>query len=319
MGVPLASHTQFVWLKWGSLTVVVLQNCGLYLVAHASVQGGQPYFGSVAVLLTELVKAAVSLTSAVAESGVRGVRDHVREMARDPSVSAAFAIPAGCYQIHNNLWYVAVANLDPVTIAVTTQLKIVFAALFSRLLLGRRLSAVQCGSIAVLILGLSLLQHRISLHSSVHAGHGSRRRRGAIEAEEERASRTVAPERDEVRGLLAMAGVCVLSGLAGVLTEKLLKEKQHASSLWMRNVQMALFSSPMAAATVLLTDGAALRVHGPWAGFNAYLLATSRLLPTSPASLASPAGANGNGRPALLAAPRPGAPAAAWAVVMRAF
>jgi len=37
---------------------------------------------------------------------------------------------------------------------------------------------------------------------------------------------------------------------------------------------MALFSTPMAAATVLLVDGAALREHGPWVGFNRYLLLT---------------------------------------------
>lgn len=30
----------------------------------------------------------------------------------------------------------------------------------------------------------------------------------------------------------------------------------------------------MAAATVLLVDGAALREHGPWVGFNRYLLLT---------------------------------------------
>ena len=70
----------------------------------------------------------------------------------------AFALPALSYNVHNNLWYVAVANLDPVTIAVTTQLKIVFAAGFSRLLLGHRLIARRVAAICLLVLGLSLLQ-----------------------------------------------------------------------------------------------------------------------------------------------------------------
>ena len=60
------------YLKWSSLGVIVAQNTALYLVAHASVAapGSQAYLGSVAVLFTELLKAAVSFISAVLESGL---------------------------------------------------------------------------------------------------------------------------------------------------------------------------------------------------------------------------------------------------------
>jgi UDP-sugar transporter A1/2/3 len=77
-----------------------------------------------------------------------------------------------------------------------------------------------------------------------------------------------------LRGLLAMAGLCALSGFAGALTERLMKDPSRRSSLWVRNLQMALFSTPMAAATVLIVDGAALHAHGPWVGFNRWLLLT---------------------------------------------
>ena len=147
-------------IKWTSLGVVVVQNTAMYLVAHASVAapGTTSYIGSVAVLLTELIKAAVSVASAAAESGPCGLVAELRVLLfGDLCWSASFAVPAFCYSVHNNLWYVAVANLDPVTIAVTTQFKIVFAALFARLLLGQRLSVLRCSAVVLLIIGLSQL------------------------------------------------------------------------------------------------------------------------------------------------------------------
>ena len=251
-------------LKWGSLCVVLVQNTALYLTAHASLgePGSPAYLGSVAVLITEVLKAAVSVVSAAAESGPCVMLGDLRHLlVRDPYWTAKFALPALSYSIHNNLWYVAVANLDPMLIAVTAQFKIVFAALFARLLLGHKLSFLRQGAIALLIVGLSLLQGRGPITSATprHRGDGGGPR---------------AFEPDQARGLLAMAGVCALSGFAGTFTEVLLKDDSRAVTLWMRNVQMAAFSTPMAAVTMLLLDGGTLRAQGPWVGFNSWLACT---------------------------------------------
>ena len=68
-------------LKWASLTTVVVQNTALYLTAHASMarSDGPRYFGSVAVLLTELIKAAISTGAAVSELGVCGLWSALRD------------------------------------------------------------------------------------------------------------------------------------------------------------------------------------------------------------------------------------------------
>ena len=199
--------------------------------------------------------------------------------------SATFAVPALCYCIHNNLWYVAVANLDPVTIAVTMQLKIVFAAIFARLMLGQKVGLVRAVAILLLMAGLSLLQ-------AVHLGHefGS-------SASVPRRTSTPAADLAEKSGLAAMVGVCLLSGFAGVFTERLLKDRDRHSTLWTRNVrvptaaledpssahctralthaqvQMALFSMPFAV-LILLADADHVRRRGLWHGFNAWLFAT---------------------------------------------
>ena len=43
-------------------------------------------------------------------------------------------------------------------------------------------------------------------------------------------------------GLLAVLGVIVCSGLAGVYFEKVIKESPKTTSLWIRNVQLSIYS-----------------------------------------------------------------------------
>ena len=243
-------------VKYGSLAFVVVQNTALVIIGVYSRRvEGPKYLGSVAVLLTECLKTAISLGFALADSGCAVFTELREHIMRDTLWTLAFAVPSLGYALHNNLWYVAVTHLDPVTIAVMTQLKIVFAALFSVLLLGRRLGPVRWAAISMLVLGLAPVQrHSMALGSGGHrraAAHG-------------------AAERDEARGMLAMVGLCMLSGLSGAVMERLLKDSSRASSLWVRNLQLALFSLPVALALVPLADADALRAHGPWVGLNGW-------------------------------------------------
>ena len=242
-------------VKYGSLAFVVVQNTALVIVGVYSRRvEGPKYLGSVAVLLTECLKAVISLGFALSDSGCTVFTELREYIMRDTLWTLAFALPSLGYGLHNNLWYVAVTHLDPVTIAVMTQLKIVFAALFSVLLLGRRLGPVRWAAIVMLVLGLAPVQRH-----SMALGSGHRRA----------AARDTA-ERDEMRGMLAMVGLCMLSGLSGAVMERLLKDSSRASSLWIRNLQLALFSLPVAVALVPLADADALRAHGPWVGLNGW-------------------------------------------------
>ena len=268
-------------LKYGSLAFVVVQNTTLILVGvYSRRQGGPQFLGSVAVLLTEVLKTLISLTCALIDSG-SGVLSELRgHVVHDPLWVLTFALPSLCYCVHNNLWYVAVTHLEPVTIAVMTQLKIVAAALFSLLLLGRRLGARRWVAIGILMLGLAVVQwHSLRPRGGVGvaAAEGTAavgRRRGGRAARGAAGPIEAGPiERDEARGLLAMVGLCMLSGFAGALMERLLKDRSRSSSLWIRNLQLALFSLPLAAALVPLADAEALRTHGPLVGLNRWAAA----------------------------------------------
>ena len=137
----------------------------------------------------------------------------------------------------------------------------------------------------MLMLGLAVVQwHSLRPRAGVGAAaaegtaplgrrRGGRAARGAAGPSETAPLEAGPIERDEARGLLAMVGLCMLSGFAGALMERLLKDRSRSASLWMRNLQLALFSLPLAAALVPLADAEALRTHGPLVGLNRWAAA----------------------------------------------
>jgi len=69
-------------------------------------------------------------------------------------------IPAFLYLVQNNLLYHALSNLSAVSYQVTYQLRILFTALFSWAMLGRRLTAAHWTALAFLTVGVILVQVR---------------------------------------------------------------------------------------------------------------------------------------------------------------
>ncbi|RMZ77805.1 hypothetical protein DV737_g4166, partial [Chaetothyriales sp. CBS 132003] len=70
-------------------------------------------------------------------------------------------------------------------------------------------------------------------------------------------------------GLTAVIVVCVLSGLAGVYFEKVIKESPSTTSLWIRNVQLSLYSLfPALFIGVVFLDGEFVAKYGFFAGYN---------------------------------------------------
>ncbi|GAA6061771.1 hypothetical protein JCM10212_001377 [Sporobolomyces blumeae] len=132
------------------------------------------------------------------------------------------SIPACLYVIQNNLQFVAASNLDVPTFQVTYNLKILTTALFSVVLLRRRLSVKKWFALLFLAAGVGVVQ----LQSTAAAG-GGKASHGA-------------EEMDKFKGLLAVGAACMTSGLAGVYFEMVLKGSK--ADLWIRNVQLSFFS-----------------------------------------------------------------------------
>lgn len=148
------------------------------------------------------------------------------------------SIPAVLYVIQNNLQFVAAANLDLATFSVTYQLKILTTALCSVAMLGRQLSITKWVSLFFLAVGVALVQvYNISNGDRVGKSSSS----GATDTTS-----------DRFIGFMAVTSACFTSGLAGVYFELVLKSSNKVD-LWIRNIQLSLFSLLPALFTTIVT------------------------------------------------------------------
>ncbi|CAE6414055.1 unnamed protein product [Rhizoctonia solani] len=157
------------------------------------------------------------------------------------------SIPAILYVIQNNLQFVAASNLDVATFQVTYQMKILTTAAFSVMLLRKRLSKAKWAALFFLALGVGIVQ--IQSTAPKHEAPVSTSDgvdpvvKAAAESVSARAHEVIGQAKhvmNPLKGFAAVSAACVTSGLAGVYFEMVLKGSQ--ADLWVRNVQLSLFS-----------------------------------------------------------------------------
>lgn len=269
---------------------------------------GHRYFTSTAVFLNEVIKLGISFTMALYNISTNSPSSTPATQLFESLSSAVFAgdswklaIPAMLYTLQNTLQYVAVSNLDAATFQVTYQLKILTTALFSVTMLGRSLSLRKWVSLILLMIGVAIVQIPTSSDDSTvattlkgadssfflprsleelrdlgSAAAAELTRRslqlGRRSATYEGIEEDVAMQNQELNGSLGFFAViiaCVLSGLAGVYFEKVLKDSNATASLWIRNVQLSFYSLfPSLFIGVIFKDGEEIAKAGFFAGYN---------------------------------------------------
>ena len=75
-----------------------------------------------------------------------------------PTETLKLLIPSGLYTLQNNLLFIALSNLDAATYQVTYQLKILTTAVFSVIMLGKKLDMYKWVSLVILTIGVSFVQ-----------------------------------------------------------------------------------------------------------------------------------------------------------------
>ncbi|KAG2176535.1 hypothetical protein INT44_007198 [Umbelopsis vinacea] len=260
-------------VKQLSLMALVFQNSAVTLIMRYTVAGltkEERYLPSMVVLLSELLKSFVCvsiLALYLPERNFTSLRRVLyRELIGNSREMLKLSIPALLYLIQNNLQFIASSNLDPATFQVTYQLKILTTALFSVMMLRKTLNPLKWMSLVMLTIGIGLVQ--VSTNTSSPADEGQ----------------------NNVQGLVAVLSACILSGLAGVYFEKLLKapnnrsklddlqEKGKANSialvpedaqLWVRSLQLSVWSTFLALfLTVIWKDGKEVLEYGPFRNFT---------------------------------------------------
>lgn len=209
-------------------------------------------------------------------------------------------VPSMVYIIQNNLLYLSASHLDAATYQVTYQLKILTTALFSVVILRKRLQSIQWISLILLVFGIVLVQlahtdvkppsstltstsppspfllEQLQQQQHQHKDTATKIRIDLLHKQRTSANDNTpnlanngAVTQNRMLGLWAALGACVLSGFAGVYFEKILKGA--TISVWMRNVQLSLLSIPFGAIMCLINDGTTIREKGFFFGYDLFI------------------------------------------------
>ncbi|KAJ7446831.1 nucleotide-sugar transporter [Mycena galericulata] len=239
-----ASTVPSLWgipLKYLSLVTLAVQNSLLTLIMHYSRVSTPPsraYSPATAVLMNEILKGSISLVIAFSRvdtpspdiagqtTSPRALMSRVKRLAGDVFSQDCWklSIPAILYVIQNNLQFVAVSNLQAATFQVSYQMKILTTAGFSVLLLRKKLTSPQWVALLFLAIGVGVVQIQA----------------GAVRVVQDGVVQDDTHTMNAMKGFIAVATACLTSGLAGVYFEMVLKNSQ--TDLWVRNVQLSLFS-----------------------------------------------------------------------------
>lgn len=237
------------------LALLVLQTTSIVLLMrYSKTAGATQYLSSAAVFAAELLKLPVCLGMAAWTLGGLGpLRELLSsELLGNFGDTCKCAVPAVAYTIQGNLLFLALTNLDAPTYQVAYQSKTLFTALFSRCLLGRKLQSTQWIALLLLCAGTVLV-------SDDNSGH--------------QRETTSANQRASSLGFAAVFGAAVLSSSSSVYFEKMLKKPStgaaQKASLWLRNIQLGVFATPLAGAAMMWADGPAVRAGGALQGFDA--------------------------------------------------
>lgn len=228
--------------------MLVLQNTFLVVfMRYSRTVSGPLYASSTAVASMECLKFVTCLLVIAYDKGsVTGLFKNIKDEIFDKPIEILkLSVPSLVYTIQNNLLYFALSHLDAATYQVCYQMKILTTAVFSVLMLGKKLSTLQWISLIILTAGVSFAQ--LSAQKSSSSGENT------------------------FMGFLAVFAAAGLSGFAGVYFERILK--QSTTTLWMRNVQMGTSSIVLGFVGVYSADWEKVSTHGFFYGYSAVVWA----------------------------------------------
>lgn len=223
-------------------------------VNHVRKVRGERFITSSAVMLSEVLKMAFSLRMLAAEagqeaSGAPGVMELVSDY--------RLAVPAGLYFGQNVMTFVALQHIDSSVFNVVAQSKLLTTAVFSVVLLGRRLSWRRWRALILLTLGVMLVLTPPPSCVIAEAAPGD-----AVAAAAASSSRLF--------GIVATLGIAASSGFAGVYFERVLKGSRV--SLYARQVQLGFWSMVCCLLSMVLFDARDIGERGLFVDYSPWTL-----------------------------------------------
>ena len=199
-------------------TLAVQNACQMLSMRYSRLPSQPKYLSSTAVVSAEVVKIVLSFVALVAQQGMPAAQLVWQSVFVQWRDTLLVGVPALLYLIQNNLLYVATSHLDAATCQVAYQLKLLTTAFFTVTLLKRHISNKRWASLGLLFLGVVLVQ-----------APKQRSPTGAVQ--------------QPVLGMAAVTAACLLSGLAGVWLERIVKRTSDVP-IWVSDVPLAPPPSP---------------------------------------------------------------------------
>nr|CAD2166958.1 unnamed protein product [Meloidogyne enterolobii] len=201
------------------------------LMVRASRDRDNAFITTVNVFFMDLIKlsACAILLCFRAKSIFRFLNDCKNAIFGDPIETAKVCAPSLIYNLQNNLYYVALSNLESTTFCVIYQLKILTTAIMLRILLGKLISRIQWIALLILVLGVAIVQSQYEPPASQSS-----------------------KEQSFFVGMLSVLTMCISSAFAGVYLEMVLKES--SVNIWMQNIRLAIFGLFIGAILILVKD-----------------------------------------------------------------
>lgn len=233
-------------MKYISLVLLVFFTSAQVLcMRYAQTLPGDRYDSSTAVILGELMKLVMSFfLLAFEKKSIKGAYAQLMSELTNHSRSVLLqGVPALLYTIQNNANYIATANLEAAVFQISSQLKLLTAAIFSVTFLKKHISSFQWLSLIILGAGVVLVQFDPTAKSSGGSGNNM------------------------FLGLVSVVVACCTSGFAGVFMEKMFKDNKF--SLWSRNVWLAIFSIAVGLVGIVFKD---IKLLNPVNFFHGYTI-----------------------------------------------
>ncbi|CAH8875495.1 unnamed protein product [Trichobilharzia szidati] len=236
------------WVKCASLVILTCQSSCLILLMRASrtQKDTELYLISTVVVCSEFLKLLLSACLVIFQEGnlLRGLSLMYTQIFIQYKDTVQILIPSTLYVIQNNLLYFAISRLNAVLYQILYQSKIFTTAVFMIILLNQRLRSLQWFSLLLLSAGIVLTQLPSTNDSSKSNGISS----------------------PSLYGFGAILLASVTSGFAGVYLEKMFKGTP--TSIWMRNLQLALCGVPISLLGVYMNDAAKVKSLGFFHGYT---------------------------------------------------
>ncbi|CAD5224989.1 unnamed protein product [Bursaphelenchus okinawaensis] len=233
--------------KYFGILLLTLQQASMPLMARSARyrSENEVFFSTVNVFLMDVIK--LCLCSAVIIFNERSIFKFVKDVKEsvfgNPVETMKICVPSIIYTLQNNLYYIALSNLESTTFCITYQMKILTTAIMLRFVLAKQLSNMQWLALVILIAGVTDVQMQY----------------------QPPADNSKVEQRPFV-GFVAVMTMCFTSAFAGVYMEKVLK--QSSASVWMQNIRLALFGMVLSTISILYQDFDGIREYGFFRGFD---------------------------------------------------